>query len=155
MEWKNTLECLNDFGRELVERYKDTLEQEDLNATYNLYNSVEYYIGLEDSAMQVELHLEEYWYYLENGRKAGKWPPLKAIKQWVLAKPILPRRDNKIPKPEQLAFLIARKIGEEGTEGQHPLENTLNGIMETFKDRIEDAITRDVMNNLDEILVKL
>ena len=116
---------------------------------------MEYYIGLEDSAMQVELHLEEYWYYLENGRKAGKWPPLKAIKQWVLAKPILPRRDARIPKPEQLAFLISRKIGEQGTEGQHPLENTLNGIMETFKDRIEDAITRDVMNNLDEILSNL
>lgn len=50
---------------------------------------------------------------LVNGREPGKFPPIKAIRQWIL--------DKNIPflgkiSLSSLAFLIARKISKQGTE---------------------------------------
>lgn len=50
---------------------------------------------------------------LVNGREPGKFPPIKAIRQWILEKPI--HFVGKI-KLSSLAFLIARKIANDGTK---------------------------------------
>lgn len=50
---------------------------------------------------------------LVNGRPPGKFPPIKAIKQWIEDKNITPFDTISI---SSLAFLIARKIAKEGTE---------------------------------------
>tara|TARA_R110002012_G_scaffold190633_1_gene358210 strand:- start:19060 stop:19524 length:465 start_codon:yes stop_codon:yes gene_type:complete len=50
---------------------------------------------------------------LVNGRGPGKFPPIAAIRQWILDKPI--HFLGKI-KLSSLAFLIARKIAKEGTK---------------------------------------
>ena len=47
------------------------------------------------------------------GRKPGKFPPIKAIEQWIIDKGI--QLENKM-KASSLAFLIARKIAKEGTK---------------------------------------
>lgn len=47
------------------------------------------------------------------GRKPGKFPPIKAIEQWIIDKGIT--LENNI-KASSLAFLIARKIAKEGTK---------------------------------------
>lgn len=47
---------------------------------------------------------------LETGRRAGKYPPIQAIEQWIVDKGI-PTVDISI---SSLAFLIARKISREG-----------------------------------------
>jgi hypothetical protein len=48
---------------------------------------------------------------LETGRKPGKRPPISVIEQWIKDKPIIPDGIS----TRSLAFLIARKIGEEGS----------------------------------------
>jgi len=48
---------------------------------------------------------------LETGRKPGKRPPISVIEQWIKDKPITPDGIS----TRSLAFLIARKIGEEGS----------------------------------------
>jgi len=53
---------------------------------------------------------KKYFTVLETGRKPGKRPPIDAIEQWVRLKPI-----TSDISPRSLAFLIARKIGEEGS----------------------------------------
>lgn len=53
---------------------------------------------------------KKYFTVLETGRKPGKRPPIDVIEQWVKAKPI-----QSDISPRSLAFLIARKIGEEGS----------------------------------------
>tara|TARA_S200002703_G_C3787290_1_gene242805 strand:- start:43 stop:525 length:483 start_codon:yes stop_codon:yes gene_type:complete len=54
-----------------------------------------------------------YTYFLVNGRKPGKRPPSKVIEKWIRVKGITPKGDITV---KQLAFLIARKIGEFGTK---------------------------------------
>lgn len=55
---------------------------------------------------------EKYFTVLETGRKPGKRPPIDVVEEWVKAKPIIP---NDGISTRSLAFLIARKIGEEGS----------------------------------------
>ena len=51
---------------------------------------------------------EKYTEQLVFGRRPGKFPPVKAIEQWIIDKGIQPMDDNL--KVSSLAFLIARKI---------------------------------------------
>lgn len=55
---------------------------------------------------------ESYTEQLVNGRAPGQFPPVSAIRQWILDKNI--RFLGQI-KLSSLAFLIARKIAKEGT----------------------------------------
>lgn len=56
---------------------------------------------------------EKYTEQLVNGRPNGKFPPISAIKQWIIDKNITPFDKISI---SSLAFLIARKIAKEGTK---------------------------------------
>ena len=57
----------------------------------------------------------DYTYYLVNGRKAGKFPPLDALRKWVVDKGIV-SRTAKQSKINSIAYLIARKIAQNGTK---------------------------------------
>lgn len=52
----------------------------------------------------------KYFTVLETGRKPGKRPPISVVEQWIKDKPIASDISTR-----SLAFLIARKIGEEGS----------------------------------------
>lgn len=55
-----------------------------------------------------------------SGRRAGKMPPIKAIEDWIKAKGIKPLEDKL--STSSLAFLIARKIAEKGTDKERHLK---------------------------------
>lgn len=57
---------------------------------------------------------EHYTEQLVFGRKPGKFPPIKAIEQWIKDKGIA--GIGKKISVSSLAFLIARKIAKEGTK---------------------------------------
>ena len=54
------------------------------------------------------------------GRRAGKQPPLKPILAWVIAKGLA--RVEEKAKASSIAFLIARKIAEKGTNKENHLQ---------------------------------
>lgn len=68
-------------------------------------------LEVEASETNARIYGEDYTEYLVNGREPGKFPPIDAIKQWIDDKGIV----SDIPV-SSLAFLIARKIANEGTE---------------------------------------
>lgn len=126
--------------------YQDNLIRNDRIASGDLLNNIEYEITRGDFTYTIYVKMRDYWYYVENGRKAGKMPPIDNILKWIEMKPILPRPNSKgkLPTPQQLAFLIARKIGELGTEGTHDLRKATDTIWDTFEDRLYEAIDEDV-----------
>ena len=126
--------------------YQDNLIRNDRIASGDLLNNIEYEITRGDFTYTIYVKMKDYWYYVENGRKAGKWPPIDNILNWIKIKPVLPRpnAEGKLPTPQQLAFLIARKIGEEGTEGTQDLRKATDTIWDTFEDRLYEAIDADV-----------
>lgn len=135
----------------LVDLCREELRQYD--ATGSLSNFT-YHINLNGSYFELIFSLQDYYYYLEYGRRAGKQPPIEAIEEWIRVKPIIPYAVNgKVPDTRQLAFLIARKIGWEGTEGKKPLtnamysdnaENIIQEIKQAFANQVNDYLIEQI-----------
>ena len=108
---------------QLASLYRSNLEESIASGTLSNFT---FRINLQGNYFEVIFLLPEYWQYVEYGRRAGKQPPIEAIEEWIRVKPIIPYAINgKVPDTRQLAFLIARKIGREGTEGKKPLTNAM------------------------------
>jgi hypothetical protein len=83
----------------------------------------------------------KYFTVLETGRKPGKRPPISVIEQWIKDKPIIPDGIS----TKSLAFLIAKKIGEEGSllhrEGGKSgvISQSIND--QVIKEKLTDVLT--------------
>lgn len=152
MEWRHLTEVLERYGELLCTKYKIYAPE----ASGRLVDTARFEVRHNDTVYEVGLWLQDYWYYVENGRKAGKFPPLSKIEEWIRVKPVIPRPYNgKLPTEKQLAFLIGRKIAEEGTEGKHPLERSVEEVNNELLMSIKMAILEDIGDDLDTVLVML
>lgn len=153
VEFKHLQEALAQYADAIADKYKTNLENSGRRASGELIASVNSKVTVNGNEYAIELNLEDYWYYVENGRKPGKFPPPDKILQWIKMKPILPQpmANGKLPTEKQLAFLIGRKIANEGFEGTKDLEHTMEEV--DYEQVIQDALDADVMNCLDEILL--
>ena len=107
------------------------------------------------------LNLEEYWKYIEEGRKAGKqparkkMPPITEIRKWIDKKNIIPRpirlKSGKefSPTRNTLAFLISRSILKNGFKTAIPpkpfFKTSLQTAKEMFIDKIKEALVKDLI----------
>lgn len=152
MEWRHLTEVLERYGELLCTKYKLIVPE----ASRKLMDTARFEVRHNDTVYEVGLWLQDYWYYVENGRKAGKFPPLSKIEEWIRVKPVIPRPYNgKLPTEKQLAFLIGRKIAEKGTEGKHPLERSVEEVNNELLMSIKMAILEDIGDDLDTVLVML
>lgn len=153
--WKHLTETLGQYGETLAEKYKQVLEERGINASGTLAQSVRYIVETpDDRVFELSLGLEEYYKYIEDGRQPGKYPPPEAIESWIEIKPIAPyaMQNGKVPGVRELAFLIGRKIATEGIEAKHPLGDSIEEIQDYWLAEIDNAITLDINENIDEIL---
>jgi hypothetical protein len=110
-----------------------------VNASGRLADSIDYVV----TGSRLTIRGNDYIYYLENGRRPGKRPPKDVIRKWIDDKGIVPR-DN-ISK-DSLAYLIARKMGEEGsTIYKAGGSDLVSGI---FNDQFVDSLQSEFMNLL-------
>ena len=101
-----TSQILDSFAIETIEAIRAKIP----NVTGTMSNSLQYWI--DESGLTI-YSTEKYFTVLETGRKPGKRPPIDVVEKWIVDKGIIP--DGGI-STRSLAFLIARKIGEEGTQ---------------------------------------
>lgn len=149
--FENLTSVLNDFGKFLVEEYKDNLILEDVNASDNLYNSVTYMVESNDKTFEVKLSLADYWVFVEKGRRAGgKFPPVSAIERWIEVKPVLPRpmSNGKLPTNKQLAYLIGRKIAIEGISPKSLLQRSVDDVWNNMREFISEALAKDLQKEI-------
>ena len=146
IEFEHLTRTLQGLAEDVREAYTKELEKNDRYTTERgLINSVRAEIVVNDRAYEVVLRLNDYWKYVENGTRPH-WPPPSAILRWVQIKPVLPRpfANGKIPKPQQLAFLIARKISREGTKGTHDLQTAREEVLNRYIPALSEALRTDV-----------
>jgi hypothetical protein len=153
IEFKHLQQALAQYGDAIADRYKVNLEASGRRATGDLISSVNTKVTVNEQSFEIDLELEDYYKYVEQGRAAGKFPPVDKILQWIRVKPILPQPDSrgKLPTENQLAFLIGRKIANEGFQGTYDLEHTLQEV--DYEAIIEEALDQDVLGCLDELLL--
>lgn len=81
--------------------------------------------------------------FMEHGREPGKFPPRKAIEDWIDSKSSLPAEFRE--KKSQFAFLIARKIAKEGIK----VPNEYNQG-EVISSVVNDFLANDLQEMFDE-----
>ena len=156
MEFTNVIKFLNDFGNELADKYQRNLVNDDAIDTSKLLNSIRYIFKNNSTSFEISMEMAEYWKYVENGRKSGKFPPISAIREWVKVKPVMPRPYNgKLPTENQLAFLISRSIAKKGIRPRPIFKDSIDELMQYLEDGLEDAFTKDVEAEMDKITVLL
>lgn len=148
LELVATSRVLQEFAVVVQERYKDAVRSGGSNASGLFINSIQSKVTIRGNTYLVTLNLEDYWKYLEYGRKPGRFPPVDKIRQWIRIKPIiaLPSETGKLPTQNQLAYLIGRKIATKGIPAKHYLQNTMDEVIAEFEQRIIAAFDEDVKN---------
>lgn len=141
----------------MLELYRNQLIDKNINASNTLSNTATTIVEVDGTTLSVSFNLEDYWKYVEYGRRPGKRPPMDAIRNWIKVKPIVPDPINgKIPTTNQLAFLISRKIGMEGTPAQRPLEKALYSdsmelLISQLKNEIVGQLNEQISNEISKI----
>lgn len=155
MDFENTAKTIQDYAERFIEVYRGRLEDFGYE-NGKLYKTLNYSISNEGIDWVVTIHLEDYWKYIENGRRPGaKMPPVEAIKKWIEYKKILPRpiqlKSGKtvIPSTQQLAFVIARSIGKNGIEARPIARETVDQLNNEFVSILKSSIQRDIHQYLE------
>ena len=153
-EFKHTIQAIDEFGRLIVDNYKAELEA----CGYQdgaLYRTISYSIKSGSNMWSISIKLEEYWKYIEAGRRAGaKMPPLDVIEKWINVRQIIPHsmtlKSGKtvIPSVKQLSFLIARKISRDGIRPRPFFKQSFESAKREFLHIIEEAILADIKESL-------
>ena len=116
-------------------------------ASGNLLNQTKVYFegSLEtaDLKMVVDFGNADYWYFVNYGRKPGRYPPIKPIDRWVLTKPQLSTtvRDDKgrfIPR-KSLVFLFRRSLARYGYKATNFLDNAITLSIDQIVDGFGEA----------------
>ena len=151
--YENVKAVLNKFGKLLVEEYRNNLTEKNVNASKTLFNSISYIVEGNGTNFVVKLKLEDYYKYVENGRKAGKFPPINKIEKWVEIKPVIqrPMANGKLPTKKQLSFLISRKIALEGIKPRPLLQQSIDEVFDEIKERLEEALIKDIESEFEII----
>lgn len=143
---KSFLDVLEDYKKEFENLYKSKLEER--RASGRLIKSIKTKYEVNGSIYEVSVDLENWWYWLEHGRKPtskGKHCPIEPIITWVKAKGIVPREINgKLPTETQLAYAIRHKIDTEGYNGGQYMQQTLDEINGKYTKLLQEALTKCV-----------
>lgn len=163
-----TEDALAAYAKEVCELYRDNLIKSDRLATEGLLNSVQTEVTRDGQAYLVTMTLADYWKYVEWDTKPH-WPPRDALLKWIRVKPIIPRPDKRgrLPKPEQLAFLIGRAMAgkspnqencanpQGGTTGSHDLADAVTNCNRKHEGLIAEALTKDLGDNVHAWMLQL
>ena len=166
IDFEKTRSVLEEFAEAVAQRYKDNLvaSGRPTQKEAQLIPSIRTEVILGERAWEVTMTLRDYWKYVEEGvqgdgnpqspyRNPG-WKAFPHILHWIDIKPVLPRPNgNKIPSQKSLAYLITRSIVQHGTQGSHDLKRAKEDVMESFKERIVDALQHDVGFYIRKVIV--
>jgi hypothetical protein len=123
-----TREALQEIGKGITAEARYLLDTRKANASKTLREGLRYWITERKFGITLNVGARgpsaKYVIYADKGRGPGKMPPIDKIETWVKIKPVKLRNlktgkfEKRTPqKIRSVAFLIARKIGREGSEG--------------------------------------
>lgn len=146
--FNNILNALRVFADAIEDDFKLALRQNGKAGTIDKT----FYIDVvqDDRGFTLEINVEDYYKFIENGRRPGTFPPPLAISKWIDKKKIVPRvRKGIRPTKKQLVYLISRSIKEKGIRPLPLLSKAIANNIQEFD--IGDALIADIDAKLQEI----
>ena len=144
--------------QKVIERYMYFLsaaKNNNIPQYYELKDKISFKVDVSGNLFEVTFNAPEYWKYANYGRPPGKMPPVSAIEEWITRRRIVPEPNTSTPNVTSLAYVIARKIGKEGTKGTKFLEKSLDEQKEYWMSTISSAIGEDILEEIDSWLSPL
>lgn len=119
-------------------------------------NNVDFEVEIKGGTYKIYLILQDYWKYVEYGRKPGKFPNVGKLQEWIKIKPILPipLTNGIVPTEKQLTFLIGRSIKEKGIQPKPALANVLqknNNRLTRIKEAVSKSLDKEIKKMLKEL----
>lgn len=143
---ESTTDVLNDFLARIIDEIGKDAGDKKIKAPIS---SLHYEIkddGL--TGATANIYAADYFKYLIHGRGPGKFPPPDRMEDWVKANPDILARARQVYKyltEKQLAFLVGRKISQQGTDifqGKRPGIDIL-GIMDKNMPELFKTLARN------------
>ncbi|MCP4761452.1 MAG: hypothetical protein GY870_06695 [archaeon] len=139
-----------EFGKDYIKILIAFLKKFKKIASGALINSLNSRVQSTAKDIQVFIESNDYLKYVDEGRKAGKYPPIQAISRWAQLKGI----------PQRAVFPIARSIFKHGIKPTNVIQLTTkefetspsltNKYEGNIAQKIEDKIFTDYINELEK-----
>ena len=150
MKWNHLQKALETYRMYLLSAARNNMSQ-----YYELKDKISFKVDVSGKLSEVTFNAPEYWKYANYGRPPGKMPPVSAIEEWITRRRIVPEPNTSTPNVTSLAYVIARKIGREGTIGTNFLEKSLDEQKEYWMSTISAAIGEDILEEINSWLSPL
>jgi hypothetical protein len=155
----NISTALRKVGGLTVSRLRQGMTESNSDASGKLGASIGFNVKSTSKGIDLNIEMLDYWQYVDEGRKKGKQPPVSEILKWLTYPNVRDKirggeSDAPVENPESLAFLIARKIGREGTKGTDFATNVFESklIQKELPAIVADAVFEDANSLIDELI---
>lgn len=164
---------LSNYGARVQAELQDNLELANHNASGKLSSSIRFRVKNFKDIRWFELYMEDYWKWVDSGRKPGKMPPVQNILAWLDAKRIsvtaygygknkaVGRKSiisTDLYKTRAKAWAIAKHIAKYGTKPTHFYSDTMkpghSGDISTLELELSAMLERDVKVVIAEVNTK-
>ena len=134
MNWLHLEEVLREYDAYLLEASRNNMPSH-----YKLRDRIKFNLQVGDNFYEIIFTAPEYWKWVENGHRTRA--------SWITKRKIAPysNKSEKLPS--------TKKIGGDGTTGIHFLEKSVTEAENYFVSKISDAITEDIKENLNFLIV--
>lgn len=113
-----------------------------------LIKSLDYDVVETIDGLSVYIIGKEYLEQVDQGRKKGKMPPVKAIQKWVKGRGIKFKGQTE----ESTAFIIARSIAKKGIRPTNVINKTKNRVLNNISEIIAAGYIEDLAATIDQAL---
>jgi hypothetical protein len=167
MDYKQTLEALDIFAKNVVKQSRANLTRKKKNVTSDLYGSLGYDLKVNPNSFSLEFYMSDYGAFVDEGVRGAKTihpeskesrfsytnkrPPSQPLAQWAKAKNIRLRDEKgrfKKGNYKSIGYVLAKSIFEKGIKASFfftkPFEQNFdklpNKLVEKFALDLDDLI---------------
>lgn len=127
---------LNRIGNEMVRDVVDYIEENRLEVQGDLKKGITYQVDYANGAFTLRMGgTAKHTYFVEEGRRPGKFPPVRKMQLWVQRK-----LNIKGKQRNRVAFLVGRKISKSGTKAHRMINATWQDYRDEIQSRVDNAV---------------
>lgn len=149
-----TLSDLNNWTDTLVKRIQVEMQNEGLNASGNLSNSLEFVITDESDGTHIQVLADNYFLYAEKGRKSGRTPRnfISILEEWIADKRI--SVPSKFATAKQFAgaiYYVIKVYGSRRYREDDPLD-VVGPVLDEMRPKLNEILENRLVTYINDSL---